>query len=468
MEDLVKLMVDKNPVPHQRKLLPTQRRFIFSHDFLEAYMGPAGCAKTSTGCAKILLRALTIPGSKWFVARRDYNDLKDTTMRTMATLLSRLPEGTLVDRVQAAPAKWYIRPIATTAEGANAPLSEITFMGLSDDVGSYEFTGGFIDETDEVEVGYFEQMIARLRYWPEGMEQVPTDQRHSIWMAFNPPSVAHWLYEKCTGMDEAGEYKSTPTIKLYRPQPDENEANLPEGYYERMVQGMTQDLAKRLREGEWGNTFPGQPVIRQFRRALHVKRGLKYAGGTLFRFWDFGYRVPVCLFAQVSRMGQVQILKELRGQNVTAEKFAEQVLQLTKQWFPTAQEFEDYGDPAVKQQKDTGQALAILHNAGILMHTQRTPLDISLNACRKRFESQIEGEQAILIDASCRVLCDALAGGYHLKDDGVTPHKDNVYDHSVDAMRYGIWMLFGATRSSTDMLPVSIAYSADGAAEFMQ
>jgi hypothetical protein len=51
MEDLVKLMVDKNPVPHQRKLLPTQRKFIFSHDFLEAYMGPAGCAKTSTGWA---------------------------------------------------------------------------------------------------------------------------------------------------------------------------------------------------------------------------------------------------------------------------------------------------------------------------------------------------------------------------------------------------------------------------------
>lgn len=463
VEDLIRLMVDPNVSPNKRKILPTQRDFILSHAPLEAYMGPAGCAKTTTGCAKLLLRALLIPGSKWFVARRDYNDLSDTTARSMAAIMARLPEGTLVERIKQPPMKWSIRPVATSAENATPELSEITFMGLSDQIRSYEFTGGFIDEADEVEEHYVDEMKMRLRYWPQGMDHVPEDMRHSIWMSFNPPPTSHWLYKACTGLNEEGLVETKPTIKLYRPQPRENAANLPKGYYDDLGATLTSDLRKRLVEGDWGSTFPGQPVIRQFKRDVHVRKKLEYKGGTLFRFWDFGYRVPVCIMAQVSKMGQVQVLRELRGQNVEIGKFADAALAATAQWFPTARAVEDYGDPAVRQQKDTGSALAILHNAGIVLKTQRTPLDISLNTLRKRFETLIDGEPALLIDDSCRVLCDALAGGYHLKDDGVTPHKDNVYDHSVDALRYGIWFLFGATASSTSStMPVSIAYSDDG------
>ncbi len=465
IEDLIKLMVSKNADPNKRVILPTQRDFILGHSPLEAYMGPAGCAKTTTGAAKVLLRALLIPGSKWFVARRDYNDLADTTARSMAEIMSRLPEGTLVDRVKQPPMRWLLRPVATGRDDMNGALSEITFMGLSDQIRSYEFTGGFIDEADEVERQYFDEMKMRLRFWPPGMGHVPDSLRHSIWMAFNPPPTSHWLYEECTGLNEAGEVKKQPSIRLYRPQPRENVANLPKSYYDDMGATLTADLRKRLVDGDWGSTFPGQPVIRQFQRAMHVRRKLKYMGGTLYRFWDFGYRIPVCLFAQVSRHGRVEVLAELRGQNVEIGKFVETALAFTAEKFPEAVAFEDYGDPAVKQHKDTGSALAVLHNAGINLKVMRTPMDMSLNTLRKRFETLIEGAPAITIDESCRVLCDGLAGGYHLKDDGVTPHKDNVYDHSVDALRYGIWFIFGATASAqSSTMPISLAYTDSGEA----
>lgn len=105
--------------------------------------------------------------------------------------------------------------------------------------------------------------------------------------------------------------------------------------------------------------------------------------------------------------------------------------------------------------------LALLMNAGILMRYQRTPFEISIQTLRKRFESQIEGEQALLVDPSCRVLVDGLAGGYHLKEDGVTPRKDGYFDHLVDALRYGIYNLFGVSASHNfrpDQLPTSLAF----------
>lgn len=458
IEDLLKLMMDGDRPAEVRRVNPTQLQYVSSDAKVKAYMGPAGSGKSMVGCADIMLKALLMPGTKWFVARRDYNDLLDTTLRTMTNILQRLPEGTLIDRQKMAPMKWWIRPIVHGAAGQVTEPSEITFMGLSDDVGSYEFTGGFVDELDEVEEKYFNQMKMRLRWKPN--PDFP-DENFTIGGAFNPPAVTHWLYRACTGLDPAGTKVAEPTITLFRPVPNENQRNLPKGYYDEMGATLPEELRQRLVEGMWGNTFPGEPVIRQFSRKLHVRKGLEFMGGTLFRFWDFGYNRPAVLFAQVSMDGRMQILGEYLGHHIEGTKFIESVMGLTAQRYPSAQKFVDYGDPAVAQHKDTGSMLALLNNAGILMRYQRTPFDLSIQLLRKRFESIIEQEPAIVIDESCRILIDGLAGGYHLKEDGVTPRKDGTYDHEIDALRYGNYNLFGvATSTYSGDLPTSIAYRA--------
>lgn len=450
LEDLLKLMLDGRRPAAQRELNPTQLEYCLSDSKLKAYMGPAGCAKTSTGCADIMLRALLMPGTKWFIARRDYNDLMDTTLRTMTNILNNLPEGTLLDRQKMAPQKWVIRPIV---EGEP---SEITFMGLSDYVGSYEFTGGFVDEADEVEKNNFYQMIGRLRY--KATPDFP-DENFFIGCAFNPPSMTHWLYTECTGLDHTGSKRQEPTMTLYRPKPTENQRNLPKGYYEQMAKTMSLELLQRYKDGQWGNTYPGEPVIRQFKRGLHVRPKLEYFGGTIFRFWDFGYNRPAVLFAQLATDGRLQILGEFLGHHIEGTKFIETVTAQAAQRFPNATVFQDYGDPAVAQHKDTGSMLALLNNAGILMRYQRTPFDLSIQLLRKRFESIIEGDPAILVDETCRVLVDGLLGGYHLKEDGVTPRKDGHFDHLIDALRYGVYNLFGVATSNLrpDQMPSSLA-----------
>lgn len=451
LDDLIRMLMADGP-QHTRTFNPTQGLYIKSDDRYKAYMGPAGSGKTTVGVVEVILKAMLVPGSKYFIARKNYNDLLDTTMRTAVKVLNRLPAGTLLERRKMPPEKWYLKPMVRR-KGADEEPSEITFMGLTDSVGSYEFNGGFIDEADEVEEQYVNEMKGRLRYKP-----YPTypDENYSIGMAFNPPSMSHWLHRSCTGKDEVGNDVQTPWIKLFRPTPRENIANLPKGYYESMTDSLPEELRQRLVDGVWGSTFPGKPVIRQFRRHLHVAPNLTYKFGTIFRFFDFGYNHPACLWAQVHRNGSLQILREYKGSMIEGQAFAEDVLAKTADWFPDATRFVDYGDPAVAQHKDTGMMLSILNKAGIKLMYQRTSFDLSLNLLRKRFEQLVDGKPAVLIDESCTTLIDGLTGGYHFKDDGVTPHK-GLYDHLIDALRYGVWNIYGSTLTSVKDLPNSVA-----------
>jgi hypothetical protein len=453
VDDFLRLMLDDRPDMAQRIINPTQREAILCDDRYVAYMGPAGCAKTTTGVASVVFKALMMPGTKWFIARKNYNDLLDTTYRTFTDVLNRLPEGTLLERSKSPPMKVWLKPMAIAGQPNEGDPSEITFMGLTDNVGSYEFNGGFIDEADEVEEHYVQQLKGRLRHKPYA--DYP-DKNYFVMLAFNPPAVTHWLYTACTGQDASGNEVATPWLRLFRPQPRENQRNLPTGYYESMTASLPEDLRQRLVDGVWGSTFPGAPVIRQFKRSTHVRK-LKYQGGTLFRFQDYGYRHPGCLWAQARNDGRLEVLRELQGSNLEGTKFVDQILRVTAEEFPRATKFIDFGDPAVAQQKDTGQMLAILANAGILVRYQRVSLELSLNLLRKRFEMMTEGEPAILIDESCRMLIDGLAGGYHFAKDGITPFK-GLFDHLVDALRYGVFNLFGSTITSTQHVPTSVAY----------
>lgn len=452
LDDLLKLLVDGERYAPDRRLNPTQRAFICSSARIKGYKGPAGCAKTSTGCAGIFARALLEPGTKYLIARHDYNDLCDTTMARMQEMLIRLPHGTLLDRDKSPPAKWYIKPAAVRLpDGSiNDEPSQFTFMGLKESLGSYEFNGAFVDEADEVEEKRIHEINTRLRN---------KGGNYSISLAFNPPDVNHWLYTACTGLDAAGNKVKEPWVTLFEPESKENVRNLPTNYYEMLAQSLPEDMRQRLIEGLWGSTFPGDPVYRQFRRATHVRDDLTFApSGTLFRWWDFGYGRPACLWAQVSLQGHVLVMRELLGKQQEATAFAEQVKALTSQWFPYAARIMDYGDIAVKQRKDTGQTLAALHKVGITMHYSAMGIDESVRKVRMLLERLVEGTPCLQIDKRCQLLIGALAGGYHLKDDGVTPHKDGYYDHLADCLRYGIVNVLGASMSSSSNIPGSMSY----------
>lgn len=410
---------------------PTQRAFIYDPSRIKGYMGPAGCAKTSTLAAAGLARALFQPGSKGFVSRNDYNDLMDTTALRMQEMLNRLPKGILLDRDKAPPMKWWVRPA-----GDGEP-SQITFTGLKDDIVGVEADWWIIDEANEVEEVRVHQVNARLR------NLVGRKYGFMLGMAYNPPVKTHWLYEACTGFNHQDKKVREPWVKLFKPQSRENIRNLPENYYEILASTLPEDQRQRYVDGEWGTTFEGTPVYREFLYDTHARELQFDPYMPLLRFWDFGYRHPCCIWAQIDEEGRLLVLREKLGSNVEIIPFIDECKSLTATRFQGANDILDFGDPAARQKKDTGSTLAELNKAGILLRYRVTRIDEGVRLLRMRFEKLIRNKPAIMIDKrGCPIILAALRGGYRMDDMGLKPVKDGYYDHLMDALRYGAVNVF--------------------------
>lgn len=474
IEDLMKLLVDGSRPVSERRLNPTQREVILATDRMSAYMGPAGCAKTSTICTFAWLRSLLHPGNKTFIGRYDYNDLMGTTKQRMEEMLSRLPKGILIDRDKSPPERWYVRPIPmpdpVTGEVRDEP-SEFMFMGMKDSLGSYEFHVGIVDEADEVEEKRVHELGTRLR------APIPAsdgDWRYRIVLCFNPPDNTHWLYTAATGKDFQDKFIKPPWLRVWVPRPDENVRNLPAGYYDDLAKHLPEDMKVRLIEGQWGATFPGAPVFREFKFNLHVVDDLVWDGSsTMYRFWDFGYNRPYCCWAYVDWLGRLKVLHETLGHKEEARAFARRCIGISNERFPNAQ-FVDFGDPAVRQKKDTGSTLADFAKEGIQMRYRILDIEPGLRLIRQRLNLLIDGEPALQFSRNgVPILIKAFRGGYHFKDKPsangkIEPVKDGFYDHPMDGFRYGLTNLYSDGLETVPQiitnyasLPSSIEYTGE-------
>ena len=447
--------------------LPTQYRFITDDARLRAYKGPAGCAKTSTLMAAGLMRSLYTPGSKGYVSRHDYNDIFSTIGERFFTMIDRLPKGMILQRDKSPPMTVWLRPIPQWDEEKqewDETPSKITFMGLKDAVVGVEASWWLVDEANEVDEARIHEIDLRMRN---------SGGEYMVGLAFNPPDKHHWLYTACTGRDHQDRKIAEPWLKLYEPQPRENQVNLDDDYYDRFTH-LREDERQRYVDGEWGATFDGQPVFKEFKYAVHVRDGLKpHPDRPLFRFWDFGYYRPYCVWAQLDWQGRLLHFHEYLGSNMEATAFARACKAITAERFPYATSVLDFGDPAVVQKKDTGSTLGVLAREGITMRYRTAPIERGLNIMRRTMNTMIEGEPAAQWDRrGCPILIQALRGGYALDDKGEKPVKDGFYDHPVDADRYGFLNVLGGMHTGyltgdsagggsshgNHNLPTSVAY----------
>lgn len=442
---------------------PTQKEAAWCQEFAWAYMGPAGCAKTSTIASRALASCILYPGYRLLVCRHDYNDLLGTTMLRLEDMLRRISPSLLVDRNKSAPTRWWIRP---AIEG---PVSEITFMGLKDGLGSYDWHGAIVDEADECEHHRVTEIVGRLRSpVPDEVKAAnPNGPEYPrfLALAFNPPDETHWLYKECTGLDERGRKVQDPSFKLFTPNPKENVRNLPPGYYEQMAARMPEDQRQRLVDGKWGIVFDGMPVYKQFAPKLHGIDDLAFKEdfGPLLYFWDFGRRRPVCLIAQFSFEGHLRFLHEVIGENEEIGAFAHRVKAETTQRFGIKgyeHEKLHFGDPAVQQKKDTGSTLAVLQQNGIEMRWQVSTIEEGVRRGRMLMEQLIGGQPALQISRRhCPYLIRTLGGGYRRDKHGLKPIKDGFYDNIADAFRYGIYNLYGHDAQVTNPFDVGAVAS---------
>lgn len=438
VEDLAKMMLGGPPRPTQLAVLQDPHPAI-------AYMGHAGAAKTATGVCKILMRAILEPGSIFLIARKDGNDLKNTTMREAERQLANLPAGTRIHRVKDEPETWTLQPAAWLGmEGASEEPSQIIFAGLETlDTGSLNINGFMLDEADEI---MDEEKVLTLMGRARNKQGSP----EMAILCFNGPSEEHWLYAACTGKDAKGNKVSgKPYLKLYSPKARENEPNVATGYYDKLekLYASNPALLARLVKGDWVGTFKGIAVYPMFKEHIHTTVGLEWnPNSPIVVGLDFGFNQPRAIYGQVDAEGRLAVLGELVKTQLEIRPFISLVKVDINQRFPNNIGVLWYGDAAARQKKDTGSTLAVLSQEDVHLQYRQMEIDPSIRTVREALDQMIRGVPSILVDRKeAPVLTNALKGGYRMADNGLKPFKDGYYDNSADAFRYLYVNLFGIT-----------------------
>jgi len=110
------------------------------------YGGGARGGKSYIGCAWILLAALSMPGSKWLVAREELTKLRDTTLLSYFQVAKELQ----------AKQEYSYNATSLTATFNNGSIvffRELKYIPsdpMFDRLGSYDLTGAFIDEAQQI------------------------------------------------------------------------------------------------------------------------------------------------------------------------------------------------------------------------------------------------------------------------------------------------------------------------------
>jgi len=150
------------------------------------YGGAARGGKSVLGCKWVLMEALSKPGSSWLVAREELTKLKDTTMKTFWGDVSALGLTAEVDyKYRSNPDNFVL------TNGSRIMFREIKQVPRDpefDRFGSYDLTGAFIDEAQEIAEKAINVLRGRFSELKgEGWETIP-----KMYFSCNPSKG--WIY----------------------------------------------------------------------------------------------------------------------------------------------------------------------------------------------------------------------------------------------------------------------------------
>jgi len=203
------------------------------------YGGAARGGKSWLGCSWILFEALTKPNSAWFVAREELTKLKDTTLLTFFKVLNfwGLKKG--VDfRYNGSS---YQLNFSNGSIVFFVELKYVPSDPLFDRIGSYDLTGAFIDEVQQIHKQAINVLRGRFSVLSgEGWSAIP-----KLFMSANPSKT--WIYEDFYLANK--ENKIEPWRKFIQALPTDNPHNSP-NYLSNLLKSDEQTV-QRLYYGNW-------------------------------------------------------------------------------------------------------------------------------------------------------------------------------------------------------------------------
>ena len=423
---------------------PTVEAFMDSTDFIRGIIGPVGSGKSSACCVELMGLATQQKPDRDGVARfragiirNTYRELLDTTIRTWHDWF---PVGM---------GTWSAQNMTHTIQ-RNSAIYEFAFRALDrpDDIGkllSLDLTYIWVNEARELPREVIDMAQSRVGRYPS-KKNGPGPTRDGLIMDTNPPDSDHWWYElfEETRPDGWSVFHQPSGLS-----PEgENLENLPEGYYDRLIQGHDQQWIDVYVHGKYGFVKDGLPVYPEYQDPVH-SASVELLDAPLVVGIDFGRTPAAVVWQQDPADGQWRAMSELVTFNMGAIKFGDLLRKhMVSNYRGLPVEF--WGDPA-------GEAMTQVED--------RTPFDALLSSGINAFPAPSQdptirretvanllrtltpmGRPGLVVDPACTQYRKGLAGGHKYRRMQVSgsavyadkPDKHTKYSHVCEAGEYGL------------------------------
>lgn len=390
----------------------------YSHRW-EIYKGSAGSGKSHFITQKIIIKALR-EKRRVMICRRYGTTMRNSVFKLFKDVIESF-KITHLTRIKESDMS------ITLPNG-----SEIIFVGLDNEEKLLSIAGitdVFIEEVYEVPKEIVDQLNLRMR------GKAPNQQ---IYMAFNPISAKHWLYDFCEG-------STRPESSVYSQSTFRDNPFLPDEYVKALedMYRTNPNKARVFCDGNWGADVEGlvykNHVLSDFDINELIKQGLEVRVGIDWGFVD-PTTVVVSLFDKPKK--EIYIIGEFYKRGATLEEIKDGIIQLgiskQKMYCDGAEPDKvDYlrrnGFNAVSAKKGAGSV-----KAGI----------------------SFLQDMKIICHESCVNVAAELENYVYLKDKKTGQYIEDSYDHdfshTMDALRYSYSDLYSAARLTSAKLMLGI------------
>ena len=390
----------------------------YSHRW-EIYKGSAGSGKSHFITQKIIIKALR-EKRRVMICRRYGTTMRNSVFKLFKDVIESF-KITHLTRIKESDMS------ITLPNG-----SEIIFVGLDNEEKLLSIAGItdiFIEEVYEVPKEIVDQLNLRMR------GKAPNQQ---IYMAFNPISAKHWLYDFCEG-------STRPESSIYSQSTFRDNPFLPDEYVKALedMYRTNPNKARVFCDGNWGADVEGlvykNHVLSDFDINELIKQGLEVRVGIDWGFVD-PTTVVVSLFDKPKK--EIYIIGEFYKRGATLEEIKDGIIQLgiskQKMYCDGAEPAKvDYlrrnGFNAVSAKKGAGSV-----KAGI----------------------SFLQDMKIICHESCVNVAAELENYVYLKDKKTGQYIEDSYDHdfshTMDALRYSYSDLYSAARLTSAKLMLGI------------
>lgn len=179
-------------------------------------------------------------------------------------------------------------------------------------------------------------------------------------------------------------------------------------------------------------------VYERFSERLHVIDWDFRSELQTYRTIDFGYHNPVILWIQVTSEDKIIICREWIGNNNTISELIKAIREGDRdQGIIEDEVIMTYCDPAGAATADDGiSSVEVVQSRGIKLSYRRSNIMTGVNLVREKL-MDAAGRISLRVHRGCRrVISDFQQ--YSLNPQTNEPRKDNITDHTMDALRYFI------------------------------